>query len=53
MCKEHDKWWESLTPERKQEVLGFIYFNRHNEEDWDDYNSLYDESDNLLCNLEE
>lgn len=39
--------WENLPPERKIEVLGFIYFNRSGEEDWLDYNSLYDESENF------
>lgn len=51
--EEHKKWWASLSPERKQEVLGFVYFNRHGEESWEEYNSLYDESDNLICRPEE
>jgi hypothetical protein len=39
--------WDDLPPERKIEVLGHLYFNRHGEDDWIDHNSLYKESADL------
>ena len=33
--------WGDLTESRKEEVLGFLYFNRVHEEDWVQYNSFY------------
>jgi hypothetical protein len=44
--------WDNISDQRKQEVLGFIYFNRCGDDDWEEYNSLYDENDNLLCKTE-
>ena len=39
--------WDDLPPERKIEVLGHLYFNRHGEDDWIDFNSLYKEDTGL------
>ncbi len=38
---EHDKWWQSLNEDEKEEYLGAMYFNRHGEDDWQGGNSFY------------
>lgn len=40
--------WENLSPQRKIEVLGFLYFNRYNEEGWEQHNAFYASEDGLV-----
>tara|TARA_R110002153_G_scaffold58217_4_gene159679 strand:+ start:777 stop:1004 length:228 start_codon:yes stop_codon:yes gene_type:complete len=38
---ENKRYWDSLSEERKEEILGHLYLNRHGEEEWQGNNSFY------------
>lgn len=43
--------WENLSEQRKTEVLGYLYFNRHGNDEWDMmHNSFYTSEEDVQDN---
>jgi hypothetical protein len=49
----HDAWCATLSPHRKEEHLGAMYFDRHGEEDWQGGNSFYTDDCHIVTGSSE